>query len=234
MILVIACSGAGGALRAQSAADELLYRQLAVGDKEVAVGALGRILKSPETVSASVLYTAVGVAVREKRLEDAGFLFYIARFRALYDRQLFPPAGPEQNSPMAALGALQQQWSGVINPALMAEPKAFASVLARVKAWNPKATDDYQPGWAYREKGSEAAAAASVAGGRQQFLDVMGALCTLLQDGTYYAAFRISQEYSMKRGPERPSKDDYDLAMATMARIEKEKGLAGVIAATKK
>lgn len=225
---------AGDVLRAQSASDELLYRQLAVGDKAVAVGALDTIVKNPEAISAAVLYSAVGAAVREKRLEDAGFLFYIARFRAQFDKGLFPPAGPLENSPLPALGALQQQWGGVINPALMANPRAFANVIARVKEWNPKVTATYHPGWEYVRKESEEQAAAAMESGRKQFLETMGGLCTLLQDGTYYAAFRICQEYNMKRGTDRPAKEDYDTALLALERIEKEKGIPGIAAQAKK
>lgn len=219
---------------AQSASDELLYRQLAVGGKEVALAALDRIVKAPEAVSATVLYSAVGAAVREKRLEDAGFLYYIARFRAQFDKELFPPAASGEDSPLPALGALQQQWGGVINPAIMANPKAFENVLARVRAWSPKVTADYHPGWEYSKRASEEQAAAVMKSSRMQFLDVMGGLCALLQDGAYFAAFRISQEYNMKRGPERPAQDAYNTAVLTMERIEKEKGIPGIAAQAKK
>ena len=221
-------------MRAQSATDERLYRQLALGEKEDAMAALNQIVKAPEAVSSTVLYSAVGEAAREKRLEDAGFLFYIARFRALFDKELFPPVGDDKSSPLTALGALQQQWGGAINPAIMGNPRAFELALARVKAWTPKAPDGYHPGWEYAAKGNEEQAAAKMNEGRRQFLETMGGLCTLLQDAMYYSAFRVCQEYNMKRGDDRPSRGVYNAAMLTLQRIEKERGIPGIAAQSRK
>ncbi|MCX6952432.1 MAG: hypothetical protein NTV51_09740, partial [Verrucomicrobia bacterium] len=129
-------------LHAQSAAEQALYLQLTTKGSESAA-ALKKILAKPESASAVMLYTASGVALREKRLEDSGFLFYVARFRAQFDKELFPPTGTGGDSPMVLFGALQQQLGGVVNPALMAEPKVFAKVLARVKSWKPEVPNGY-------------------------------------------------------------------------------------------
>jgi hypothetical protein len=227
---IVAVFAAGGSVRAQPAPDELLYRQLTVGGKDVAVAALNQIVKNPEAVSTTVLYSALGVAAREKRLEDAGFIFYIARFRMQFDQEVFPPAGPAESSPLRALEARQQEWTGVISPALMSNPKVFASVLARVKAWNPRVPDGYHPGWEYLGKESEEQAAAVIAGGRKQLMEVMGGLCTLLQDDTYFAAFRICQQYGTRHHSDKQAQESYNTALATMERIEKERGILGLAA----
>src|SRR4051794_20472637 len=110
-----------------SSEDALLQRLTSKGDG--CVTALNEILAEPASVSAVLLYTSSGVALREKRLEDSGCLFYVARFRAQFDKEMFPPTGVGGDSPMVLIGALQQQLGSAVNPALMAEPKVFSNVL---------------------------------------------------------------------------------------------------------
>jgi hypothetical protein len=232
LILLTALSAVTVSL-AQSPAEKGLYRQLTTkGDDSVA--ALNEILAKPQSVSAVLLYTAAGVAWREKRLEDAGYLFYVARFRVQFDKEMFPPTGTGGDSPLVAFGALQQQLGSVINPAVMAEPKTFAQVLARVKTWTAEAGATYEPGWAFSKRASEEQAAGSLQRAKTQFLAGMEGICTLLQDDAYFAAFRIGQDYNLKRGPERPSKEAFDAARATMERIESEKGIQGIASKTRK
>ncbi len=198
------------------------------------VSALKEVLANSESVSAELLYMASSVALREKHLEDSGYLFYIARFRAQFDKEMFPPTETGGNSPMVAFGALQQQLGGVLNPTLMAEPKVFSNVLTRVKSWTPRVASTYNPGWLFSKKGSQEQAEASLQDGKKKFLDGMGGICTLLQNDAYFAAFRVGQNYNMKRGSERPSQETYDAAMKTMERIENEKGIQGIASKRKK
>jgi len=218
---------------AQAPSEQALYLQLASTGSE-AIAALKKVLAKPESASAVILYTASGVAFREKQIEDSGFLFYVARFRAQFDKELFPPTGTGGDSPMVLFGALQQQLGSVVNPALLAEPKVFARVLARVKSWNPEVAADYSPGWAFSKKGSKELAEASIKDGRAKFLDGMGGICTLLQDDAYFAAFKIGQDYNLKQGSERPTKEAFDASMKTMERIEGEKGIQGIASKTKR
>lgn len=212
---------------AQAPAEQALYLQLGSNGGE-GVAALKKVLAKPESVSAVILYTAASVAFRERQIEDSGYLYYIARFRAQFDKELFPPTGTGGDSPMVLFGALQQQLGSAVSPTLWAQPKVFARVLARVKSWNPEVTVDYSPGWAFSRKGSRELAEASLKNGRTKFLDGMGGICTLLQDDAYFAAFRIGQDYNLKQGSERPTKEAFDAAMKTMERIEGEKGIQGI------
>jgi hypothetical protein len=218
---------------AQAPSEDALYRKLVTrGDDSVS--ALKEVLTNSESVSAVPLYTASGVALREKQLEDAGYLFYVARFRAQFDKEMFPPTETGGNSPMVAFGALQQQLGGAVNPALMAEPKVFSKVLTSVKSWTPRVASTYNPGWLSSKKGSQEQAEASLQDGKKKFLEGMGGICTLLQDHAYFAAFRVGQDYNLKRGSERPSQEAYDAAMKTMERIETEKGIQGIASKRKK
>ena len=126
-------------------------------------------------------------------------LFYLARFRAQFDSELFPSTGKGGDSPLTALAALQQQWGSVINPVVMGNPTMFAAVLARVKTWRPTVPEGYHPGWQYDGRGDEERARATMEGAFRQFLDSMNGLCTLLQDPAYFAAFRTGQDYNTLR-----------------------------------
>jgi hypothetical protein len=219
-------------LNAQSPAEQALYLQLATegGDS---VAALKKILAKPKSSSALMLYMASGVAFREKRLEDSGFLFYVARFRAQFDKELFPPTETGGDSPMVLFGALQEQLGSVIGPALMAEPKVFAKVLARVKSWKPEVPKGYVPGWEFSQKESQEKAEASIRDGRAKFLEGMSGICTLLRNDEYFAAFRTAQDHNMKPRAEKPTKESFDAAMKTMERIEREKGIQGFVSKLK-
>jgi hypothetical protein len=210
-----------------SQTDEFLYRQM-ISKGPGAISALGRVLDKSDAVSAAILYTASSVAFGENRLEDAGFLFYIARFRVRFDKAMFPPTGTGGNSPMLAFAALQQQLGSVLNPTLMAEPKVFARVLERVKPWTPKLTGLYKPGWDFAAKGNESSARAEFEDGKKEFLKGLGGICELLQDPAYFAAFRVVQDYSLKFDSSRPKKESCDAALETMGKIEKAKGIEGV------
>lgn len=229
LVMMLVCVAAN----AQSPAEQALYTQLA-SKSDNSAAALKEVLSKPESVSAVLLYTASGVALRERQLEDAGFLFYVARFRAQFDKALFPPTGTGGNSPMVLFGALQQQLGSAINPALMGEPQVFAKVLARVKSWQPKVPEGYAPGWEFSQKENEEKAAASIQEGRAKFLDGMGGICALLQDDEYFAAFKVAQAYNSKPPAEKPTKEAFDTAMKTMSRVEKEKGIQGLATMTKR
>ena len=235
LVLVAWAIGTSASI-AHSQAEEVLYRQLITnGVTPVSLSALDRVLKSPESFSADILYVACSLALREKRLEDAGFLFYIARFRAKYDRALFPPTQTGADSPMLAFAEANQELGSVLNPAIMAQPKVYAKVLHRVKIWRPKVTADYSPWWDYSKKGSEKEAEDAIASDRKEFIAHTSSVCALLQDPVYLSAFKTAQDYNLKLDSDshRPSQEQYDAAFQTMERIEKEKGIEGAAASTR-
>lgn len=217
--------------RAQSHGEESLYHQLSPNaSNATSTAALDRVLSSSEHYSAGILYVACAVAFNKKRLEDAGFLLYVARFRSRFDKALFPPRGTGGNNPMLACGAAHQQLGEVVNPAITAEPKVYARVLDRVKSWKPQVAADYHPGWEYLKRESEKKAEEAVADNRKQVINGMTGTCTLLQDATYFKAFRTGQDYNLMwdSNTNRPSRAAYDAALETMARIETEKGIPGI------
>lgn len=209
----------------QSPAEKELYQRLAKGPDKVK--ALETVLKTPDEYSALILYFGAHVAFNEKRVEDSAFLFYAAQLRARFDRVCFPPQQTGGNSPFTLLGALSQQLGSAINPAVMAEPKAFLNAIERVRNWTPKASKEYRPGYEFTERLSEKDAIEAAKPNRTEFLDRMGDLATLLNDPEYFAAFKIIQAYNLGQKEKQPTKEERDKATETMKQIEQKKGLKG-------
>lgn len=221
-LLVATCSSAFP----QSKAESELYKQLSEGPDRVK--AMEDVLRAPEERSTVILYFAASVAYKEKRLEDSGFLFYAAQLRARFDRECFKAKGTGGDSPGVLFGALSQQLGSEINPAIMAEPKVYAKALARVKAWVPKASEDYDPGYEYTKRKTEADTHKAVMEQRNEFFSRMGDLSLLLNDADYFAAFRTLQKHNIDRENNPLTKEEKERVEETMKRIEREKKLKGV------
>lgn len=211
----------------QSPAEKDLYEMLAEGPDQAK--ALEAVLKAPDQFSALILYLGAGVALKEKRLEDSGFLFYAGQLRARFDKECFPPKGTGGDSPFLVYAALSQQYGSVINPAVAAEPKVFAKAIERVTMWNPKAPKEYDPGYEFTERKSEKDAHEAAKPNRTEFLSRLGDLSSLLNDAEYFAAFRVVQAYNTASDDkQRPTQEQKENATETMKRIEKDKGLKGI------
>ena len=213
--------------------EEDLYHQLTSESKSNR--ALNRVLKTPEEFSAGILCVSSSVALRLHRLEDAGFLFYAGQIRAEFDKALFPPIGRGGDNPLVALGVLRVQLGNRLSPALMAEPQLFARVSAKVKSWKPRVPPGFEPGWDYSRKGNLKQAEGAMADTRTEIVSQLGELSMLLQDATYFAAFKTAQDYNLKVAGEssRPTKAAYDSACQAMEQVEKEKQIVGFAAAIK-
>jgi preprotein translocase subunit Sss1 len=219
-VLSIFCAGTV----AQSPAENELYEKLVNGPDKIK--ALDAVLKKPDEYSTVILFVGAGAALKEKRLEDSAFLFYAARLRARFDKECFPPKGTGGNSPFVAFAALGQQYSMTIMPAITAEPKLFAKSVERIKKWNPKVTKNYDPGYDYTERKADTDAHEAAKPNRTEYIKIMSDLSTLLNDPEYFAAFRVGQVYNFVVEGKRPTDDEYEKAVKTMKRIEKEKGLS--------
>ena len=218
---------------------ELLHKRLGGINAKVEMGSvpeseglylpadLDRILKYPEDLPAMVLFMAAAEAFEKERLEDSGFLFYAAQLRRRFDEKCFTAIGQGGNSPHLALAAMSQQLGYTINPAVMSEPKVFAKVIERLKVWTPKASKDHDPGYSFSDRLTEEAAHKAAEPHRADFLRGMSDMVTLLNDDEYFAASNVLRAYNLGPRDERPTKEEYDEATATMRRVEEAKGLRG-------
>ena len=185
------------------------------------------MLKTPDEYSAMILYAAAGAAFADQRLEDSGFLFYAGQLRARFDQKCFPPTETGGDNPFVLYSAFSQGLGSTINPAVMAEPKAFSRAIDRLEKWSPKAPDDYTPGYEFKQRLSEKDGHEAARQNRTEFLSRMRDFSTLLNNPDYFAAFRVIQARNLLSDDKRPTKEDAENATKTMIRIESEKGLTG-------
>ncbi|NQT14590.1 MAG: hypothetical protein HQ582_17670 [Planctomycetes bacterium] len=218
----VSCSAAFS----QSPAENDLSERLSKKGPD-SIRALEAILEKPGEYSTLLLFHAALVAFADKRLEDSGFLFYAGQLRAGFDRACFPPKGTGGSSPFLAYAVVRSMFGSAINPAVTAEPKTFERSLARLEDWTPKAPKDYHPGYEFTERRSEEDVHEAVKAARTEFMAGMSGLAVLLNDMEYFAGFQVVQAHNLGSGDERPTKGAFEEAMATMRRIEDEKGIEG-------
>jgi len=191
-----------------------------------AVQAMKNVLQSPQKHSAKTLYLSAAVAQKESRIEDAAFLFYIARFRVVYDTELFPPSGTGGDSPLVELKAFQTVSGGTINPSIMKSPTDFAATISRVKAWMPSADGNYDPAWNWQLRGDDAKALAAMEKRRKPFIAKMEGLAKLFANKEYHQAFMDEQARNLSG--DASSKELRNKSLETMRRIEKEMEISGI------
>lgn len=97
------------------------------------------------TVSPEIIFQASVEARKHSNTEEAAYLFYAAKLRAVCDRELFPTEGA--NSPFIAFGALSQVIGESLNPEITNDPKAYKRVIDRLIALNPVPKVGYKPSW---------------------------------------------------------------------------------------
>jgi hypothetical protein len=189
--------------------------------------ALESVLKTPDEYSPLVLFAGSDVALQQNRLEDSAFLFYTARLRSFFDKMCFPPAGTGSQNPFILYGALSETIGGSVKPAIMSEPKAFANVVLRLRAWIPKAPKDYLPGYKFLKRKTEKEAYETQKPLQIAYINRLSDVSILLNDPEYFTAFWVFQNYDLAPEGKGPTKAEFDKAYETMLRIEKEKGIKG-------
>ncbi len=235
LVVFAACFVSPIAAMAQSPAESSLYKVLtSEKSDEVTSAAVDRVLKSSDNYTATILLVASTAALHEKRLEDAGFLFHIAGFRMMFDKVLFPPKVTLGNDKMRAVADLRNKIGWQLNPALMAEPKVYAQVVARLKSWKPNVSPQYEPGWEYSQRDDEKETSKAMTVVQKQMIEHMSVESTLMLDAKYFAAFKIAQGYHHNAATtNQPSRKAYDDALQTMEQMEKEKRFRGMAYVTK-
>lgn len=190
--------------------------------------ALQTVLNRSDRYPSLVLFTAAATASAEKRLEDAGFLFYVAKQRMLFDKACFPPKGEGGDSPFTLLQVLQAQIGSVVNPAVMDEPRVFTKAVARAKAWSPQVGVDDVPGYEFLKRRTEKEALAETDAFRTKYVQALEQQATLMNDAKYFAAAAVVKNYNFGRTEPRPTDAEYHAAGKEMQRIAAEKGFTEI------
>ena len=196
--------------------------------------ALDAILARPASSPSVDMFLASAVALQLGRVEDAGFLLYAAQVRARVDLDRFPPKGQGGDSPGVLIGALSMQVGQAVNPALMRDPKAFASAIARLRAWDAVAPDPYDPGWEHAKAKPLAQARASAETMKGDALQPAENMVRLLGTPEYFEAFKVLQDFNLNPSTGQPPPDRIASARKaeqTMAAIEQRLGIPGLFSA---
>lgn len=185
------------------------------------------LLIDVENSSASDLFMAVIPALQLGNINDAGFLFYIAKFRGQLERDSFPPDDQEMDSPAVAFSALSEQMGHPINQAVCSDPETLKTILDRVACWHPKIDDGFQPDWKYTHRADPEEACAKNEAAVAAFLKGMGGLCTLLNDPEYFRAYQTVLRYNTAAVP-CPTQHEFEGAKTFMAEEEQRRNIHGI------
>jgi hypothetical protein len=211
-----------------AAMDKALAGLQAAKSAADAAPSLNYVLAHSQEAPSPHLFIASAAALSSDRLGDAGYLYYTAQLRGRYDVARFPPKGQGGDSPTRILTAFSQQIGGVVNPAVMSEPKTFAEVVTRVSKWTPVTAATYTPSWEYTAN-DPAAGKKAFDTQHAAFLKQIGGLSTLLNDPQYFAAFKVLQKYNMSQQKPGPDLEKAKTAaIDTMSGIEKQRGIEGL------
>lgn len=193
--------------------------------------ALDRVLAAPDGMASLDLFQAAAVAYQLGRIEDAGFLLYAAQLRARVDVERFPPKGQGGDGPEALIASLSMPIGEAVNPALMRNPRAFEGALARLRAWDPVATGDYDPGWDHGPQKAPEEAKATADRLKREMLQPAENMARLLATPEYFEAFKTLQDFNRDTSAEARTPERIAAAKAAerkMAEIEKRLGIAGL------
>lgn len=131
------------------AGDRATYDPVAVtmklrGSEDNRREAVRLVLENSTQADPATMYIASLNANSLGQLENAGFLFYAAQMRAVFDMKRFK-GGNMPGGVGAAFGALRNQIGEVINPAIVRDPKVYAKIVERLENWDMTTPKNYNP-----------------------------------------------------------------------------------------
>ncbi|MDE2236155.1 MAG: hypothetical protein KGK44_11515 [Gammaproteobacteria bacterium] len=172
------------------------------------------------------LFRGAALSLKNTDLYAAGIQYFAGEIRARTDVACYPPAGSGGDSPLALLGAMNDELSQAVMPEMTKNPVLFARVTARLDHWNPAVASNYSPGWQYRSACSDYSKIAQSY--KRKIMTSVDNLSMLLQIPAYKAAFDIAQAYNLASPEERKKPERIKAAhkaQAMIIKIEKQKGV---------
>lgn len=94
------------------------------------------------------------LATRSLRIEDkvgSASLLLMAAARKEIDREVYPPIGKGGDSPTLPVSVLISMISEPSLEGVRNDPQIAKEVLKKLEQWSPKFSEDYEPGWKYKE-----------------------------------------------------------------------------------
>jgi TonB family protein len=200
-----------------------------VDSKEKLGELLDAFVADSSLASPTYLYLAAGTASRLGRVEDAAFLLYAAQLRKAFDYGRYDVVSDPGNDAATYLAFLNQTIGESVNPAIMRQPKAFASAISRLEAWDvAPSTNAYYTefpkvkGWKVPPAGWPKLAASL----KEDFLSSFARkYVVLLADPAYFEAFAVVQDFNFGRVDPKDKKalDRFEKSREKMRAIENER-----------
>jgi hypothetical protein len=190
------------------------------------------VLAKTPGIDSMTMFIAADTAFELGRLEDAAFLLYAARFRAMVDLERFSPKGQGGNSPGVYLAFLNANAHEVIGPAAIEKPAVLVAAAKRFAAWDFTTIRNYRPGWEY--SGSPRAQE-SYKSKKDEVAHALTGQASLMQDAEYAGLLKSVNEFmkqylaQMMQGTETTpaAQAQFRRAHARMVEIETAKGVRG-------
>ena len=124
-------------------------------------------------------------AFQRKDIEEAGVLFLKSKLRFQLDRIVYPPVGKGSSAPGVLKSAMSSMLGTSILKTVKAEPKVLLRVIERLEKWEPRFPPNYDPGWKYKSKFTDAEIEKAITQVREKMLPVLRKQATLLADERY-------------------------------------------------
>jgi hypothetical protein len=121
-----------------------------IGQPEELRALVDAFVADTSLASPMLLFMASNTALRQGQIEQAGFLFYAAEIREVFDLDRYDISSvPDGNNAITYLMFLKGTTGMGVNPAIMREPSQFAAVIARLETWEVVPSPDaYYPDFA--------------------------------------------------------------------------------------
>ncbi len=159
-------------------------------------------------VSPEVIFQSSIEAWKQSNTEEAAYLFYAAKLRAVCDEQLFPPKAEGGNSPFIAFGALSQVIGESLNPEITNDPEAYKRVIDRINALNPLPEVGYKPSWEYKAINNIEEAKRSCLSYKEKVSKLDQRQSKLLLNKEYFLALKRIKEYNLSTFRDQPSQSN--------------------------
>jgi hypothetical protein len=187
------------------------------------------VLAHPEDATAIQLGVAADMSYRAGNLRDAAFLYYAARLRAAQDLEKYPPKDAQGTSTEWFLSVVIDGVKIDLLRELYAQPKTLAEVVKRIEAFELEEPTGYNPGWDYARHDVPADLFAK---NKAALIESIKPMSDLLLLPDYFQAFCVYREFNnlSEKDQKNPATVEARAKAANaMKRIEKEKGLHGVM-----
>lgn len=165
----------------------------------------------PSSVSSNVVYSGLKVravspetifqasveAWKQSKTEEAAYLFYAGKLRAVCDAQLFPPKAKGEDNPFILLNTISHVIGKNLNSEIMNYPEGYRKVIARIATLDPVPEIGYKPSWEYEINNDVEKAKRTCLSYKDEYIKLYQRLSALLLNKNYFSTFKRVREYNL-------------------------------------